>query len=202
MVWNKLQGELRPWFFSLGAAVLLTVGPFHSPANSEWQTPASKWQTPGAFQTPGGHWQTPGALQVPKGIRAVHVEKGKTSTRIRVGADALFAFDKSDLNPDAEQTLNALGPQITKVTSGGKFRLTIEGHTDSKGTDSYNQKLSLARATTVRDWLVRKNYIKAGTGVRGFAARQPVAPNTHRDGSDDPKGRQKNRRVEVLVESL
>ena len=74
----------------------------------------------------------------------------------------------------------------------------IEGHTDSKGTDEYNQKLSEARAATVRDWLADKGFVPAATPIQGYGEKRPVAPNATPDGKDDPVGRQKNRRVEVV----
>ena len=115
----------------------------------------------------------------------------------RVVGDALFDFDKSDLRPDAEETLAAAGPEITKL--GGK-PARIEGHTDSRGSDAYNLKLSAARAVTVRDWLAKRDLIPARTATRGYGKSRPIAPNTTADGRDDPGGRQKNRRVEVVFE--
>ena len=88
-------------------------------------------------------------------------------------------------------------PEITKL--GGRPN-RIEGHTDSIGTDAYNQKLSEARARTVRDWLAKRNVIPASTPIRGFGKSMPIAPNTTADGKDDPEGRQRNRRVEVVFE--
>jgi outer membrane protein OmpA-like peptidoglycan-associated protein len=76
----------------------------------------------------------------------------------------------------------------------------VEGHTDAKGSDEYNQALSERRAASVRTWFVQaaKLPAKSVTAV-GFGERQPVADNEKPDGSDDPEGRQKNRRVEVVV---
>ena len=68
------------------------------------------------------------------------------------------------------------------------------------GTDAYNLKLSEARARTVRDWLAKQKLIPASTPIRGLGKSMPVAPNTTPDGKDDPEGRQRNRRVEVVFE--
>jgi outer membrane protein OmpA-like peptidoglycan-associated protein len=76
----------------------------------------------------------------------------------------------------------------------------IEGHTDAKGSDAYNQKLSERRAQSVRQWLVQKEGVDGSKmAPQGFGARKPVAPNNKPDGSDDPEGRQKNRRVEIVL---
>jgi outer membrane protein OmpA-like peptidoglycan-associated protein len=165
----------------------------------EIQTPSGSWQVPGEIQVPTGPWQEPGDIQIPKGIQAVKsVEESACLRRITVVGDALFDFDKSDLRPDAEETLVAAGPEIAKAGTG---KLTITGHTDSKGSDAYNDQLSEARARTVRDWLVGKGIIPAETAFAGRGERQPIASNENADGSDNPEGRQQNRRVEVEIDS-
>lgn len=64
---------------------------------------------------------------------------------------------------------------------------------------AYNQKLSERRANAVRDWLANREGLKnTRFATRGFGAKKPVAPNTTPDGSDDPEGRQKNRKVEII----
>jgi outer membrane protein OmpA-like peptidoglycan-associated protein len=61
--------------------------------------------------------------------------------------------------------------------------------------------LSEQRAATVRDWLAAHGYVPASTPIKGYGKADPVAPNTKPDGSDDPQGRQKNRRVEVVIQT-
>jgi photosystem I P700 chlorophyll a apoprotein A2 len=78
----------------------------------------------------------------------------------------------------------------------------IEGHTDSKGKDSYNQKLSERRANSVKNWLVEN----AGADgdrikIKGWGEAKPAVPNEKSDGSDDPDGRQQNRRVEITIKT-
>ena len=156
------------------------------------------WQVPGPIQQPKGQWQKPGDIQVPKGIQAVKLEITGCVRRLDVVADALFAFNQSDLSPDAEQTMTVLGPEITKL---GKHPATIEGHTDSIGSADYNQRLSERRAAAVKDWLASHSYVPDSTPIKGYGKTRPVAPNTNPDGSDNPAGRQENRRVEVVVDS-
>ena len=179
-----------------GAAILALALPAGA-LQSEIQKPKSTWQTPGEIQQPKGPWQTPGAIQVPKGIQAIHSEAGKCTQRFLVGSDALFEFDKSTLTADAEETLKALVPLLAKA---GKHPATVEGHTDSKGAEAYNQTLSEKRALTVKDWLASHGALPASTPVKGWGKRKPVASNTKPDGSDDPAARQKNRRVEVVLD--
>ena len=115
---------------------------------------------------------------------------------LAVVADALFEFDKANLNPAATETLAALGPEIEKT---GAKPIAVEGHTDALGSDAYNQKLSEARAKSVRDWLAEHQFVPATLAIKGYGKTRPVAANQKPDGSDDPEGRQKNRRVEVVV---
>lgn len=178
-----------------GMAVLALASPLA--AQGEIQKPRDTWQKPGEIQQPRGTWQQPSEIQVPRGIQAIRTEDEKCAKRFLVGADALFEFDKATLTPEAEETLRALVPLLAKA---GKKPLTIEGHTDTKGADDYNQTLSEKRAAAVRDWLVAHGAAPASTPTRGWGERRPVAPNSRPDGADDPAGRQKNRRVEVVMD--
>jgi outer membrane protein OmpA-like peptidoglycan-associated protein len=116
---------------------------------------------------------------------------------IELDADVLFDFDKHDLKPAALDTLTKVAGVLKEM---GKAPATIEGHTDGKGSSDYNQKLSDRRASSVKDWLVKQGGIeRARLSSKGFGMTRPVAPNTKPDGSDDPEGRRKNRRVEIRV---
>jgi len=164
----------------------------------EIRQPTGSWQKPGEIKQPTGPWQVPGEIQVPKGIQAIKAQQSSCEQRLSTVADALFAFDKAALNPDAEQTLSALGPLIARQSAHG---IVVEGHTDAIGTDAHNQRLSEKRAEAVRDWLAAHHYLPAATPIKGYGRAHPVAPNAHPDGSDDPAGRQKNRRVEVVIKT-
>ena len=168
-----------------------------------WMVPgpiqkAGEVQKPGEIQQPTGVWIKPGEIQVPRGIEAVKAVATGCENRLSVLADALFDFDKHNLRPDAEATLEAALPEIAKA-AGKPAR--VEGHTDGKGSDAYNMKLSEARGRTVRDWLGIHGAIPPSTPIRAFGKRVPIAPNTTADGRDDPEGRQKNRRVEIVFET-
>lgn len=162
------------------------------------QQPKGTWQTPGQIQQPTGPWQKPGEIQVPKGIQAVHAEDRPCARRLSVLGDALFDFDKSTLRGDAEETLSAVGPEIAKA---GAHPLVIEGHTDAIGADAYNNALSLRRAETVRQWLSSHRFVPASAPIKGYGKSQPIAPNQTADGRDNPEGRQKNRRVDIVIDT-
>jgi outer membrane protein OmpA-like peptidoglycan-associated protein len=110
----------------------------------------------------------------------------------------LFDFDSADLRAEAEQALRNVA-DIIRAHEGADVR--VEGHTDAKGSDSYNQKLSRRRAESVRDWLMATEGLRdTDFEITGFGESKPAAANEKPDGSDDPEGRQKNRRVEIVVE--
>jgi outer membrane protein OmpA-like peptidoglycan-associated protein len=131
-------------------------------------------------------------------LKAAGADIKETATEIKISlqGEILFDFDKSNLRPAAESTL----AQVAKlIQSYPNARTVIEGYTDSKGSDSYNAKLSDRRASAVKSWLVQHGLNTGAMQTRGWGAAKPVAPNKHPDGSDDPDGRQKNRRVEITI---
>ena len=127
----------------------------------------------------------------------LQMKETDTEIRIELAADVLFDFDKAEIRRDARNALKQVGDIIREKARG---TVRIEGHTDSKGADAYNQKLSERRANSVRDWLVKNEGLKnVRFSTTGFGAKKPAVSNTKPDGSDDPEGRQKNRRVEIVI---
>jgi outer membrane protein OmpA-like peptidoglycan-associated protein len=118
-----------------------------------------------------------------------------TEIQIELSSDVLFDFDKSDLRPVAIPSLLKV---VTVMQSYPAYACTIGGHTDAKGGKEYNQKLSERRANSVKTWLVGHGASNQ-MNTQGFGDTKPVAPNTKPNGSDDPEGRQKNRRVEITL---
>lgn len=140
-------------------------------------------------------WQIPGAIQVPGGI---NIKQDDCQKRLMISSDTLFAFNKYTLTPQAEKSLAQVGEIIKK---SGKHPVFVEGHTDAKGSDEYNQPLSEKRAQTVKDWLVGHAFINASGKVVGYGKQRPVARNTTPDGQDYPEGRRLNRRVEIVIDT-
>ena len=105
-------------------------------------------------------------------------------------ADAFFDFDKADLKPEGKAKLDDLADKVKGLT----LEVVIAvGHTDAKGTDAYNQKLSVKRAEAVKAYLVSKGIEKNRVYTEGKGEKQPVADNKTKE------GRAKNRRVEIEV---
>lgn len=110
-----------------------------------------------------------------------------------------FDFDKATLRPDAVAILSEAAEILKRYPD---LRVEVAGHTDSKGTDAYNQKLSERRAKAVYDYLVGQGVAASRlTGPIGYGESRPIAPNTNADGSDNPEGRAKNRRTELNVQN-
>jgi outer membrane protein OmpA-like peptidoglycan-associated protein len=117
--------------------------------------------------------------------------------KIELSADVLFDFDSFALRSEAEDPLRKVADVLKDYP---KSPVIIEGHTDGKGTDQYNQTLSDRRAESVKRCLADRGGVESGrVTTRGWGKTKPVAPNTKPDGSDDPEGRRKNRRVEITV---
>ncbi len=110
----------------------------------------------------------------------------------------LFDYDKAALKPAAEEALKKVAVVLSQFPES---KVRVEGFTDAKGGKSVNLPLSRDRATAVKDWLVKNGGVSAtNISAQGFGEDNPVAPNTSADGSDDPVGRAKNRRVSIVVE--
>lgn len=112
------------------------------------------------------------------------------SEKVSFSAESLFDFDKSVVKPDGKAALDGL---VNNLQGMNTEAIVTVGHTDSIGTDAYNQKLSLRRAEAVKAYLVSKGVEASRVFVEGKGESQPVADNK------TAEGRAKNRRVTVEV---
>ena len=120
----------------------------------------------------------------------VVVPAAPATEKVSFAADAFFDFDKADLKPEGKAKLDDLADKVKGLT----LEVVIAvGHTDAKGTDAYNQKLSVKRAEAVKAYLVSKGIEKNRVYTEGKGEKQPVADNKTKE------GRAKNRRVEIEV---
>lgn len=116
-------------------------------------------------------------------------------TVITLQDGVLFDFGKYDLRPEAKATLAKLATVLNQAKVPAA---QINGHTDSIGDDAFNQDLSEKRASAVATQL-KADGVSANLETHGYGKTQPVADNTNADGSDNPAGRQANRRVEIYI---
>lgn len=107
-----------------------------------------------------------------------------------------YDFDSARLRSESITSLQKI---LRILNNNPSIIVEMGSHTDSKGSNSYNQRLSQKRAQSVVDWLTRNGIPKSRLTARGYGEESPVAPNTKPDGSDNPEGRQLNRRTEFRV---
>lgn len=161
------------------------------------EQPASSAQ-PAIELAPAGSGGAAGDSNVPAGYSDLDdllMRTGALSVStapIFMPSDLLFAYDQSSLGPEAVSSLEKLG-ELIRRNPDARFR--IEGHTDSFGGTDYNARLSLARAASVKDWLVQNMSIDpACIDTRGLGHTRPLAPTT---GSIEEQ--KLNRRVEIVI---
>ncbi len=110
-----------------------------------------------------------------------------------------FDFDKDSLRPLSNVEIKNLVKLMNKYPS---MKVEISGYTDSKGDDAYNQKLSEARAKAVVNSLISSGINSDRMKAIGYGEKNPAASNVKKDKSDNPTGRQLNRRVEFKITEI
>lgn len=107
-----------------------------------------------------------------------------------------YDYKSSDINPTAAKELDKLVLILEKNKGVG---MELSSHTDSKGSDEYNARLSQERAQKARDYILSKGINTNRITAKGMGENQPVAPNNNPDGTDNPIGRAKNRRTDFKI---
>lgn len=107
-----------------------------------------------------------------------------------------YDFNKAELK---SESFTALDEIVRMLNTYPAMEIELSAHTDSKGSDKYNQKLSEARAKSVVAYLVSKGIDASRLKAKGYGESKPIAPNTNENGKDNPEGREKNRRTEFKV---
>jgi outer membrane protein OmpA-like peptidoglycan-associated protein len=135
-----------------------------------------------------------GLAQLEAALHATNIDRG---LRIVLPADRLFGASRDMLDSAADPLLAQLAELIAAIRPS---EIHVAGHTDSAGTDADNQTLSDQRAHAVTAWLDahapndRPRFVE-----HGYGRTRPVAPNHTADGSNNPAGRERNRRVEITL---
>jgi outer membrane protein OmpA-like peptidoglycan-associated protein len=129
-----------------------------------------------------------------KQIEGVEVEHtpGTGEIDVRLTSDILFDFNSAALRPESRTTLNELSSNFAQYPDN---KIVVEGHTDSVGSDAYNQRLSEQRASTVADYLIDRGVPSSNVIVYGYGEMRPKGSN------DTAEGRQLNRRVEIHIQA-
>ena len=137
-------------------------------------------------------------LDLERARQEFEAQQSGRSLSMNLSGDVLFDYDKAALKPEAEQALKKVAVVLSQFPES---KVTVEGYNDSKGTKAANMQLSRERAQAVKDWLVKNGGVLAtNISTKGLGEQYPVAPNTNKDGTDNPLGRALNRRVSIIVE--
>jgi outer membrane protein OmpA-like peptidoglycan-associated protein len=107
-----------------------------------------------------------------------------------------YDFDKATLKPESYASLDKL---VDLLNAHPDINIELSAHTDNLGSERYNLRLSEARAKSCVAYLISKGIDKNRLQAKGYGSSMPVAPNRHDDGTDNPEGRQQNRRTEFKV---
>lgn len=136
-------------------------------------------------------------ISVQQAITDLQAQRTSEGLKVNLPESILFDFDKAEIRSGAKPTLQKLSVLLKTYKNSPT---EIRGYTDGKGSDDYNQDLSERRAQAVKTYLVQNFQVNGDRLTpKGLGKTQPIAPNTKADGSDNPEGRQKNRRVEVII---
>ena len=169
---------------------------FWTPANALPGCDGAITEKPKAMVQPDPVYPTPevnpepAPAAAPAPAPAPAAAAAAVSSKVTYAADAFFDFDKSVIKPEGKAKLDDL---VGKVKAINLEVIIAVGHTDSVGSDAYNQKLSLRRSQAVKAYLVSKGIDKTRIYTEGKGEKQPVADNKTKE------GRAKNRRVEIEV---
>lgn len=137
-----------------------------------------------------GHQMDKQAEEIKKTVPDAKVERVGEGIVVEFSSNVLFGFDKSSLSADAKTNLNKL---VTVLDGYPDTDIEVQGHTDSKGSEAYNQTLSEKRATAVSGYLEGKGITASRVTIKGFGETAPKYDNA------TAEGRTQNRRVEFLI---
>lgn len=137
-----------------------------------------------------GHKMDKQAEEIEKSVPGAKVERVGEGIVVEFNSQILFGFNSSALSNEAKSNLGQLA---NILTDNPDTDVEIQGHTDNKGTDSYNQDLSIKRAMSVKDYLAARNIPRSRMAIMGYGESQPKYDNS------TEAGRAQNRRVEFLI---
>ncbi|RME95153.1 MAG: OmpA family protein [Bacteroidetes bacterium] len=137
-----------------------------------------------------GDYMDKQAKEIETKVEGAEVARVGEGILVTFDSGLLFDFDSDRLLPATRQNLNEMANIMQQYD---QTKIIIEGHTDSKGTESYNQALSVRRAESVASFLQAKGISRDRLTVVGYGESQPVASN------DNEEGRAQNRRVEIII---
>jgi outer membrane protein OmpA-like peptidoglycan-associated protein len=137
-----------------------------------------------------GHQMDQKAKEIQQNVTGAEITRVGEGLVVTFESGLLFDFDSDQLREASKENLNNLAKSLSQF---GDSKLLLVGHTDDKGTDTYNEDLSRRRANAVASYLISAGVPSARIATSGRGESEPIAPN------DTDANRQKNRRVEVAI---
>jgi OOP family OmpA-OmpF porin len=189
---GKIMKHLNRVAIAIAAAALSTIAGaqeihnWKSAAGDVWKNAAGECWRDASWTPATAAVGCDGAIVAP--APAPVVAPAPAAAKVSYAADVFFDFDKSVLKTEGKAKLDDL---VSKVKGINLEVIIAVGHTDSVGTDGYNQKLSISRSEAVKAYLVSKGIEKNRVYTEGKGEKNPVADNK------TSEGRAKNRRVEI-----
>jgi len=162
-----------------------------APAPTAAAAPAAAAAPVAAAAAPAATTAAAAAAVVPAAAIAAAAPQTKPMRTVTIGGDAFFDTNKATFRKEAQPELEKISARVRNVSSVEAVQIT--GYTDNTGAQDYNQKLSEARAATVKDFLVKNGVDSSKITILGKGQGSPIADNATKE------GRAKNRRVEVMV---
>src|SRR4051794_8860595 len=173
------------------ALVVQTAAPAPTAAAAPAAAPAAAAAPVAAAAAPAATTAAAAAAVVPAAAIAAAAAQTKPMRTVTIGGDAFFDTNKATFRKEAQPELEKISARVRNVSSVEAVQIT--GYTDNTGAEDYNQKLSEARAATVKDFLVKNGVDPSKITILGKGLGSPIADNATKE------GRAKNRRVEVMV---
>jgi outer membrane protein OmpA-like peptidoglycan-associated protein len=137
-----------------------------------------------------GSYMDKQAAEMAQDLEGARIERIGEGIKITFGNSMLFAVDRADLQPAAQENLVKLTRILQKYDD---TNILVEGHTDATGTEEYNMDLALRRSSSVATFLAAQGVERTRLSAVGYGELQPIATN------ETSEGRQQNRRVEVAI---
>lgn len=137
-----------------------------------------------------GHKMDKQAAEIKQTVPGATVSRQGEGILVKFDSGILFDVDKSDLKPDAQNSLKQLA---VSLQNNPQTNILIIGHTDSTGTVTYNQELSLRRANAVKSFVIEQGVNGVRLSTLGKGESEPIVSNS------TAAGRAQNRRVEVVI---
>lgn len=179
----------------------ILIKKFNADANGNYNTPIEAGYDYKIVAEGEGYLNNSGNINSKNLTTSQTIQKDVSLTALPEGVieikNIYYEFGKAELTANSTTVIDTT--LLTLMQENPEIKIEIGSHTDSKGSDDFNMKLSQQRAESVVNYLISKGIERNRLVAKGYGETKPIAPNTKTDGSDNPEGREKNRRTEFKI---